>query len=70
MSNHPRTGAPAEPPRRRTSPRPPHDPSQDDAAAFQRQVQQHQTLRTNLTPGGPLQETDPSDPQPGDPSTP
>jgi hypothetical protein len=73
MANHPRTGAPKEPPRPRHTkdyPIPAHDPAQDDARALDNQVQQHQTIRTELTPGGPLQDRDPSDAQPNDPGTP
>ena len=74
MSNHPATGAPTEPPRRKTTtnyPIPAHDPSQDQARALQGQIGQHQQVRTSpIPPGGALQTGNPCDPEPDDPGTP
>lgn len=70
MANHPRTGAPTGDPPKQTRFRPPaHDSAQDDARAFQRQVEQNQTIRTGITSDQPLEMENPADLKPDDPGS-
>ncbi|MGA2270203.1 MAG: hypothetical protein ABSH44_17160 [Bryobacteraceae bacterium] len=51
MSHRDRTAAPTEPPaQQKPYLPPPHDPNQDEAAALERQLEQHQTITTSPTP--------------------